>query len=228
MLSIFLHHNDTTGTHPIVAGSKHPSAVVSAHPQTGIVHHHGQALHAHRAHHGGQHHVPDAPQSDTQVVPFHVTGGGIAPQGVPLFPGGTAPHNATGTATHLGKYTGDEGNFQLLSIDPATGSGTFRGSFVFVAANGDRLAFDYGADPANPGKFQLMPAGNGKVVVVFVAVFTPVAALSTGRFASVTGGSFTMVATTEPFDPTPNAQGYTAPFAYTWQGDGSLVFRKGN
>jgi hypothetical protein len=66
------------------------------------------------------------------------------PRGIPVFPGGTAPHNATGTATYLGRYTG-EGTFTLLTLDPATLTGTFTGSFVFVAANGDRLAFNYGA-----------------------------------------------------------------------------------
>jgi hypothetical protein len=165
--------------------------------------------------------------SDTRVVPFKVNGGGTAPDGLPVFPGGTAEHNATGNATHLGKYTGDEGLFELLSIDPATGTGTFRGSFVFVAANGDRLAMDYGADPDNPGRFTLTPQAGGKVVARFVAEFTPDPSRSTGRFANVTGGSFIMIATSKPFDPTPNAEGYTQPFAYTWQGQGTLEFGKG-
>jgi hypothetical protein len=150
----------------------------------------------------------------------------MAPQGIPVFPGGTAPHDATGVASHLGTYSG-EGSFTLLSFDPTTGTGTFTGSFVFVAANGDRLKFNYGADPANPGRFTLTPTGDGKVVVTFVAEFTPVPSESTGRFANVTGGSFTMVATTEPFVPVPNAQGYTPPFAYTWVGEGWLEFGKG-
>jgi hypothetical protein len=80
--------------------------------------------------------APAAANADTRAVPFKVTGGGTAPLGLPVFPGGTAPHNATGTATHLGNYSGNEGEFELLSFDPVTGTGTFRGSFVFVAANG--------------------------------------------------------------------------------------------
>jgi hypothetical protein len=96
---------------------------------------------------------------------------------------------------------------------------------VFVAANGDRLAFKYGA--ATPGTFTVMPAGDGKVVVQFVAVFTPVPQESTGRFAQVTGGSFTMIATTEPFVLQPNERGYTAPFRYTCMGEGWLEFGKG-
>jgi hypothetical protein len=165
-----------------------------------------------------------APPADTRSVPFKVSGGGTAPQGLPLFPGGTAPHTAAGTATHLGRYSG-EGVFELLTLDPATGTGTFRGSFVFVAANGDRLAFEYGA--ATPGTFTVIPAADGKVVVQFVAVFTPVPQESTGRFARVTGGRFTMVATTEPLVLQPDALGYTAPFAYTWAGEGWLEFGKG-
>jgi hypothetical protein len=87
---------------------------------------------------------------------------------------------------------------------------------VFVAANGDQLAFNYA------GTFQLFDAGGGKVYVVFTAEFTPVPQDSTGRFANVTGGSFTMVATTEPF-----VLGSTAPVGYTWQGAGFLEFGTG-
>src|SRR5262249_52753202 len=54
-------------------------------------------------------------------------------------------------------------------------------------------------------------------------VFTPIPSECTGRFADVIGGGFTMVAVTQPFDPTPNAQGYTMPFKYSWEGQGMLV-----
>jgi hypothetical protein len=60
--------------------------------------------------------------------------------------------------------------------------------------------------------------GNGKVVVQFLAVFTPNPSECTGRFADVIGGGFTMVAVTQAFDPTPNAQGFTMPFQYSWEG----------
>jgi hypothetical protein len=205
-----------TGTDPYV---------ISVNPRTGVtsVDVTGTISFSPSAQTAGQAAALVAPNADSRVVPFKVSGGGTAPQGLPLFPGGTAPHNATGMATHLGHYTG-EGTFQLLGFTSPT-TGTFTGSFVFVAANGDRLAFNYGAD--KPGTFTVMPAGDGKVVVQFVADFTPDPAHSTGRFANVTGGSFTMVATTEPFDPTPNAQGYTAPFAYTWVGSGWIEFGKG-
>src|SRR5262245_973083 len=85
-------------------------------------------------------------ESATDSLPFKITGGGPAAQGLPLFPGGTASHSASGVATYLGKYTG-KGTFTLgsLSISPTGAvSGTFQGSFVFVAANGDQLAFTYG------------------------------------------------------------------------------------
>lgn len=168
-----------------------------------------------------------ATANDTHVVPFKVNGGGTAPEGIPVFPGGTASHNATGNGTHLGKYSGNEGNFQLLSINLANLTGTFRGSFVFVAANGDRLFCNYGADPSNPGTFSVTPTADGKVVARFVAVFTPVPELSTGRFAKVVGGSFTMIATTAPFALTISPQGYTPAFQYTWEGVGTFIFANG-
>jgi len=135
-----------------------------------------------------------------------------------------APHNATGTGTHLGQYSGEEGQFTLLGFTSAT-TGTFQDSFVFVAANGDRLAIDYGA--ATPGTFTVIPNSDGTVVVQFVATFTPDPAASPGRFAKVTGGSFLMIATTEPFVLQPNEQGYTVPFSYTWVGEGTIAFSTG-
>jgi hypothetical protein len=169
-----------------------------------------------------------APQNpDTRVVPFKISGSGFAPQGLPEVPGTTGSHTATGTATELGKYTGN-GLFQLLSIDLATLPGTFQGAFTFVAANGDQLAMNYGANPNNPGQIALIPMANGQFVAVFVAEFTPDAALSTGRFANVIGGGFTMVAVSEPFDLSSGMPGYTAPFAYSWAGEGSLVFSTGS
>src|SRR5262245_61947312 len=48
--------------------------------------------------------APEAKSADARVAPFKVNGGGTAPLGLPVFPGGQAPHNATGIASHLGKY----------------------------------------------------------------------------------------------------------------------------
>jgi hypothetical protein len=172
--------------------------------------------------------TPD--QAQAQTKPFKVSGGGTAPDGIPLFLGAPpAPHNATGTATHLGKYTGNEGMFTLLSFDPENLSGTFEGSFVFVAANGDRLKCNYRGNPDIPGTgtFSGSPTPDGKVVVTFIQEFVPVPEESTGKFATVTGGSFIMVATSEAFSPEPN-HGYTVPFTYTWVGEGTLTFGKGH
>jgi hypothetical protein len=163
--------------------------------------------------------------ADTRVVPFKVTGGGNAPAGLPVIPGATAPHDATGTATELGKYTG-QGVFTLDSIDFSTLTGTFHGTFTFVAANGDKLVMSYGT--VTPGLFSLTPpAADGTVVAQFVAVFTPIPGQSTGRFANVIGGSFVMIATSAPFVLSVNAQGYTPAFTYTWEGQGTLEFAKG-
>jgi len=168
-----------------------------------------------------------APNGDTHTVAFHISGSGYAPQGLPEFPGGSGPHTATGNATELGKYTGN-GTFQLLSLDPTTLTGTFDGVFTFVAANGDQLAMNYGAVPGNPGQFALLPAGNGQFVAVFLAEFTPNSALSTGRFTHAIGGGFEMLAVSAPFSLASGVPGFSAPFAYSWAGEGSLVFSNGH
>jgi hypothetical protein len=159
-------------------------------------------------------------------VPIRISGSGTFPNGMPVFPGGTAPYVATGHASQIGKYSG-EGQFELLSLDLVSldlATGSFEGSFVFVAANGKhRLA----TVAANPGRLTISPDDGGMVVVRLVMELTPVPASSAGRFADVTGGSIVLVAISEPFSLTPNAQGFTSPFAFTWAGDGSLVFSSG-
>ena len=157
--------------------------------------------------------------AETQVIPFKVTGGGFAPGGISLIPGTAAPHWAVGTATQLGKYYG-EGNFQILNFTgPATAEFSSAPDFVFTAANGDDLAFTYGV--ANqPGVVSLTPNSDDSFTAVFVAEFNPVPAKCTGRFAKVTGGSFVMVAKSEPFFILGTE---TTPFAYTWEGNGQLT-----
>jgi hypothetical protein len=163
--------------------------------------------------------------ASAQVVPFKVTGGGPAPDGLSIL-GADSPHSATGNATQLGKYSGN-GIANVLSFDPLSGSGTFEGTFTFVAANGDKLAFTYG-DPGNGaaqvGEFQLFPAGAGMVYAVFIAEFNPIPAQCTGRFKGVIAGSFIMVATTEPFALEVDEDGFTPPFDYTWEGQGWIKF----
>jgi hypothetical protein len=165
------------------------------------------------------------PAANAQVVPFKVTGGGPAPDGLSPF-GADSPHSATGNATGLGKYSGN-GVANVLSFNPLTGAGTFEGVYTFVAANGDKLACTYG-DTDNGaeqvGEFQLYDAGAGMVYAVFIAEFNPIPAQCTGRFKDIIDGSFIMVATTEPFPLVLDADGFTPPFDYTWEGKGWLEF----
>ena len=167
-------------------------------------------------------------RAEAQVEPFKVTGGGPAPRGLSIA-GADSPHSATGHATHVGHYTGDR-VANVLTFDPSTGSGTFRGSYVFVAPNGDRLACTYG-DTRNgareDGTFQVYDAGFGNIVVVFIAEFNPIPAECTGRFADVIDGSFLMVAMTDAFPLQINGDGFTPPFDYTWEGDGWIEFGGG-
>jgi hypothetical protein len=137
-----------------------------------------------------------------QFKPFKVKGTGDAPDGLSFVD--DSPYSATGTATHLGKYTG-------IGFAQVTGDVTFTGEFLFVAANGDMLLCEH------PGTFEVFPDGD-RLYAVFDAIFTPVA--GTGRFADVVGG-FRMIATTEPFDFT--AVG-TTPFEFKWRGKGKLGF----
>ena len=157
---------------------------------------------------------------EAQVKPFKITGGGVAPFGLSPFLGDQFPfntHNAVGQATELGKYSA-LGRFQL---DAFTGplSALFSSAepCVFIAANGDRIQFDYA------GTVELATDDGVTFTGVFIATFTPVLTpgANTGRFEKVIGGSFVMVATTKPFKFfEPNAP-------YTWEGNGTLEFRKG-
>jgi hypothetical protein len=169
--------------------------------------------------------------AQAQVKPFKISGGGNVPDGLSLIPGVPSPHDAVGNATQLGKYHG-EGNFQLLAYTSAlTAEFSSAPDFVFTAANGDDLAFTYGDvnNDAQPGEVELFPLDDGSLIAVFVAEFNPVPAKCTGRFAKVVGGSFIMVAVSEPFffDFDNPADPRTTPFEYSWDGEGSLTFEKG-
>jgi len=161
--------------------------------------------------------------ADAQVKPFKVTGAGIVDY-VPLTPGVPVYHFAIGEATELGKYFG-EGQVQLeFFTGPTTAAFSSASPFVFAAANGDKLAFTYG-DTDNgaqqPGQVELTYAGDGKFVATWLAEFNPLIAECTGRFSSVIGGSFMMLAVTEPFE-----LGATDPVYYEWQGEGWIEFKK--
>jgi len=158
------------------------------------------------------------------VAPFETAGAGHAPQGVPLFAGGMVSHDATGginlLGTFHGKYSGNTGEYTFLGFTSPT-TGDFHGQYDFIASNGDHLPTRYGA--ATPGTLTVFPQPDGKVVVQFIAVFAPITSETTGRFTSITGGNFMMIATTDPFNPTPNAQGFTEAFTYSWVGAGLFL-----
>ena len=77
----------------------------------------------------------------------------------------------------------------------------------------------------SPGEVTLTPNSDGSFSAEFVAEFNPVPSLCTGRFAKVTGGGWLMIAKSSPFFITGAT---TTPFLYTWEGEGTLTFQKGN
>jgi hypothetical protein len=166
-----------------------------------------------------------AGRADAQVKPLKITGGGPVPEGISIF-GFDSPHSATGNATLLGKYSGN-GVANSLSFDPATLSGTFEGYFIFVAANGDKLAMTYG-NPDNGaeqvGTYHIVPVGGGMVQAVFLAEFNPILSECTGRFKKVVDGSLIMLAVSDPFPLVIDDEGFSPPFDYEWSGQGWLEF----
>src|SRR5262249_9854584 len=115
-------------------------------------------------------------------------------------------HSIDGTATQLGRHTG-QGSFDILSLDLTTFEGTFAShdACVFVAANGDELVTYYGRTDKGAddvGTFVITVLGStsdGNLIVQaeFFAEFV-VQPESTGRFAGASGSWF-MIANTEPF-----------------------------
>jgi hypothetical protein len=167
-------------------------------------------------------------RAEAQVKPFKISGGGLAPDGIALVPGTPAPHSAAGNATELGNYQG-EGFFQILNYTSLTTAKFSSGpDFIFTAANGDLLAMTYGVvanGAAHPGDVTLCPNSDNSFTAIFVAEFNPLLAKCTGRFAKLTGGSFIMVAVSEPFFI---LGATTTPFMYFWAGEGTLTFGKGH
>ncbi len=167
--------------------------------------------------------------ADAHAQPFKIDGGGPAPQGLPLVPGTSAPHQATGNANYLGHYTSN-GLFTLgsVAISP-TGAvtGTFQGTCVFVAANGDHMATTYGDGFTGTFTGQLNATGTAVDNLRFDAVFKVDPVNSTGRFAGATG-SWRMIANASEVSLIYTTPGYTAHFNYTWSGSGSITFVHGN
>ena len=161
------------------------------------------------------------------MKPFKVKGSGVIVEDLLPEPGAATPHIAIGQATLLGKYIGG-GVVQIETVDFPDLSGTFFSAvpFVFEAANGDELAFQYGrtdeesgaAPPAEElGEIRFEITDDGQLVAVWDVEFNPVPALCTGRFENVVAGSFRTLAVTDPFDfggPLP------AELAYSWTGEG--------
>jgi hypothetical protein len=154
--------------------------------------------------------------AEAQVKPFKISGGGIAADGFPTTLHTPAPHNAVGNATELGKYSA-EGFFELDAFTgPLDADFSSSQPCVFIAANRDRIEFDYA------GTVELSTEDGVTFTAVFTATFTPVLTpgANTGRFKKVIGGSFVMVATTAPF------MFGELDVPYTWSGEGTLKFGK--
>jgi hypothetical protein len=176
-----------------------------------------------------------APAHAQVVKPFKIKGSGEGPTGLPLPGQPPRLHWIVGEATHLGRHYG-EGPVRTDSAVPDFDHGVITGKFgsgdhpfVFTGANGDRLVTWYGRTDhgaSEPGSFTLTILGatpDGALIVeaAWVAEFVAVPEDSTGKFAGVSG-SWIMYAFSEPF-----VLGSDDPVAYSWEGEGSLTFRKG-
>lgn len=170
-------------------------------------------------------------RAEAQTVPFQITGGGVAPDGLPLPGEPPRSHWSVGEATGLGAYNGDG----LIETDTATPNpngtitGTFgsAGPYLFTDADGDVLACYYGRTDfgaSTPGTFILIPLpalGQGVYMAYFIAEFVPYDPACTGKFAGVKGG-WTMYAVTGPF-----VLGSSDPISYVWEGEGTLTYAHG-
>jgi hypothetical protein len=161
-----------------------------------------------------------------KALPFAITGGTTAPQGIALAPFVQVPHPTTGTASFLGDYTG-LGMFEHdpLVINPTTGAVTanFQGDCTFVAANGDKLVTHYGTGYTGKLTGQLSADHTAVVGIQYDAIFTIDGAQSTGQFAGASG-SWRMIAHTSSISLVSNVPGFTAPFDVTWTGGGTITF----
>jgi hypothetical protein len=213
--------NGGTGEFAHASGSA--SYVVSTDPRTGAT----DVAVVGTLSSGGDSHEGD--RGGQKALPFAITGGGTAPQGLPLAPFVKGPHPTTGTASFLGDYTG-LGMFEHdpLVIDPATGlvTANFQGDCAFVAANGDKLVTHYGTGFTGKMTGHLSADGTAVVGIQFDAIFTIDGAQSTGRFAGASG-NWRMIAHAETVPLAGTIPGHTAPFDYTWTGGGTIIFAHG-
>jgi hypothetical protein len=179
--------------------------------------------------------VVASPPAHAQVVkPFKIKGSGVGPDGLPLPMQPPREHWIIGEATQLGRHYG-EGTVQTDSAAFDPGTGTFTGEFgsgsqfVFTGANGDKLVTWYGRTDhgaQNAGTFTLYvvgfaTSGNPIVEAAWIAEFVAQPDESTGKFAGVTG-SWIMYAYSAPFELTTSD-----PVFYSWEGEGTLTYKKG-
>jgi hypothetical protein len=168
-----------------------------------------------------------------QEKPFKISGAGVAPTGLPLPGQEPRSHWSIGVATHLGLYFGN-GSVKTDSAEFNPATGGFFGEFgsgspyTFTGANGDTLVCYYGRTDhgaREPGTFTLsivdaLDDGSLVVEALFIAEFVAQPALSTGKFAGVKG-SWIMYAKSAPF-----ILGSDDPLMYSWEGEGTLTFKK--
>jgi hypothetical protein len=168
-----------------------------------------------------------------QEKAFKIAGAGFGPEGLPL-PGQPArPHWVVGVATHLGLHYG-EGTVQTDSAVPDFPNGKITGEFgsgspfVFTGASGDKLVCHYGRTDfgaGTPGTFTLtiLEVGDDMSLLVeahWIAEFVVQPEECTGKFAGARG-SWVMDARSAPF-----VLGSDDPVAYSWEGEGTLTFKK--
>ena len=160
-------------------------------------------------------------------IPWFVLGKGSGDLGLSVA-GAPIPFESKGGSFPGGRYRGDEGIVISQSFDPLAGGGTFSGSYTFVNRRGHKLVTTFG-DTSNGAQavatYQAIPVGNDLFRILFIAEFNPVVGASTGNFSSVSGGSLTMYALSEPIPlfVDPNT-GFTVPFSFDWFGEGQLEF----
>ena len=173
------------------------------------------------------------PSAEAKTKHFKIFGVGAGPEGLPL-PGQPArPHWVVGHATTWHTYGSGTvtdsagGPDENGRITGEFGSGS---PFVFVGANRDRLACQYGRTEfgaEEPGYFELtivavLDDGSLVVEALWIAEFVVQPELCAGKFADVTG-SWIMYAQSEPF-----VLGSDDPVYYSWEGEGELEFGRGN
>ena len=173
-----------------------------------------------------------------QTVPFFIAGSGNIPEGLPLIPGESRPHNSVGFATSVGVHKG-EGAFEIIGFTSAT-TATFQSTrpykFTSFSNRRNTLACNYGTVDTTPaateaGEVTLYPVdpANGIFYAVFIAEFTPALEECTGKFRRLTDGNFLMVAISEPFqivgaEGLPLQDDPDGQIQYSWYGVGTLTY----